>query len=464
MTGSDDRTGSTSTTNVATSNNSSTSSSTGAAVVPSSSSSSSASVVPANENIPQAIPSSSSSTSAAANTGEDHTLELEAVASQAELGNSLQSKAPAVLSPPPSFATASITASSAVNHNQSNAATASRSRNQSPNRQLLQRRQSMPEMRIDPPLYQIDDDFNVQYREGQLPTAREDEGNEALPSYTCDVHIEGYVPRKMEFVRPGIQAKDRRWKRQYVILHGTSVKVYKSDPRLKAVPGEEPPPTPGVHTDKYRPTFNNGSGASSKTSLVTGNKHAGSQHHIQFPHHHPNNQQQHNHHQRARAPTESSISSASSRESEKALLWNRAVQDAIAKKKYDPDMPVHVHLQEEDEHGLASLQHAPSTLLAKASENRCIRHYTLQGAFLSSFPMTRTSIELIKLRFIRLPFSTGAESGLAADYLKRRHVVRVRAEGEQFLIQCKDDRAVIDWIEAVSQSPPYHLAGLVKTM
>lgn len=45
---------------------------------------------------------------------------------------------------------------------------------------------------------------------------------------------------------------------------------------------------------------------------------------------------------------------------------------------------------------------------------------------------------------------TGAESGLAADYLKRRHVVRVRAEGEQFLIQCKDDRAVIDWIEAVS--------------
>jgi hypothetical protein len=43
----------------------------------------------------------------------------------------------------------------------------------------------------------------------------------------------------------------------------------------------------------------------------------------------------------------------------------------------------------------------------------------------------------------------GAESGLAADYLKRRHVVRIRAEGEQFLILCKDDRSVIDWIEAV---------------
>lgn len=214
----------------------------------------------------------------------------------------------------------------------------------------------MPEMRIDPPLYQIDDDFNISYREGQLPSAREDEGREALPSYTCDVHIEGYVPRKMEFVRPGIQAKDRRWKRQYVILHGTSVKVYKSDPRLKAVPGEEPPPTPGIHTDKHRPSF---SSVSSKAS--TGSRNA-----VQQPH------------SRSRAPTESSISSASSVDSEKALMWNRAVQDAIAKKKYDPDMPVHVHLQEEDEHGLASLQH-PSTLLAKASENRCIRHYTLQG-------------------------------------------------------------------------------------
>lgn len=42
-----------------------------------------------------------------------------------------------------------------------------------------------------------------------------------------------------------------------------------------------------------------------------------------------------------------------------------------------------------------------------------------------------------------------AESGLAADYLKRRHVVRVRAEGEQFLIQTTSDKHVVDWIEAL---------------
>jgi hypothetical protein len=345
-------------------------------------------------------------------------IELNIAAAQAELGSSMQSGA--VVSPPPPV--------NLVTQPQGTAAASSRSRNTSPQRSM-QRRQSMPEMRIDPPLYQIDDDFNIQYREGQLPTAREDEGREALPSYTCDVHIEGYVPRKMEFTKPGLQAKDRRWKRQYVILHGTSVKVYKSDPRVKAVAGEEPPPTPGAHTSKHRPSF---SSTTSKASSVT-------------------KQNNHPHHrmaqaQRARAPTESSISSASSMESEKALMWNQAVQDAIAKKKYDPDMPVHVHLQEEDEHGLASLQHAPSALLAKASENRCIRHYTLQGEiFAGLYCSARRANEICPTK--------GAESGLAADYLKRRHVVRVRAEGEQFLVQCKDDRAVIDWIEAVRFAP-----------
>lgn len=285
-------------------------------------------------------------------------IELDIATAQAELGSSMQSGV--VVSPPPPV-------NPVTQPPNQSAASTSRSRNTSPQRSM-QRRQSMPEMRIDPPLYQIDDDFNIQYREGQLPTAREDEGREALPSYTCDVHIEGYVPRKMEFMKPGLQAKDRRWKRQYVILHGTSVKVYKSDPRLKAVPGEEPPPTPGIQTSKHRSSF---SSTISKASSAT-------------------KQSNHPHHrmaqaQRSRAPTESSISSTSSMESEKALMWNQAVQDAIAKKKYDPDMPVHVHLQEEDEHGLASLQHAPSTLLAKASENRCIRHYTLQGEIVTLF-------------------------------------------------------------------------------
>jgi len=40
-----------------------------------------------------------------------------------------------------------------------------------------------------------------------------------------------------------------------------------------------------------------------------------------------------------------------------------------------------------------------------------------------------------------------AESGLASDYLKRRNVIRVRMEGQQFLLQAPDVATVVDWIE-----------------
>ena len=40
-----------------------------------------------------------------------------------------------------------------------------------------------------------------------------------------------------------------------------------------------------------------------------------------------------------------------------------------------------------------------------------------------------------------------AESGLGSDYLKRRNVMRVRAEGEQFLLQADSVMSVVNWIE-----------------
>jgi hypothetical protein len=40
-----------------------------------------------------------------------------------------------------------------------------------------------------------------------------------------------------------------------------------------------------------------------------------------------------------------------------------------------------------------------------------------------------------------------AESGLGSDYTKRRNVIRVRMEGQQFLLQARDVASVVDWIE-----------------
>jgi len=42
-----------------------------------------------------------------------------------------------------------------------------------------------------------------------------------------------------------------------------------------------------------------------------------------------------------------------------------------------------------------------------------------------------------------------AESGLGNDYLKRKNVIRVRLEGEQFLLQAPDVPSVVEWIEGL---------------
>jgi hypothetical protein len=183
------------------------------------------------------------------------------------------------------------------------------------------------------------------YRRGrvrQVIMPREEEGLEPLPTYSCAVHIEGYMPRKMEFVAPGVQAANRAWKRQYIVIHGTSIRAYRWDPRTHPVPGEEPIVDDEGGTGGGGVHFHHGTYGADQ----------GGQHH------------------------------------------HSALRDPSA----------HLH-----------------NLAAAHSTNQLVRHYSLQGA----------------------------ESGLAADYLKRKHVVRVRAEGEQFLLQAKDDRAVIDWIEAV---------------
>ncbi|GAA5824161.1 hypothetical protein JCM11251_001547 [Rhodosporidiobolus azoricus] len=229
-----------------------------------------------------------------------------------------------------------------------------------PYRNALNRRRSMFELHTAPPAY-----AHVYRRPGfaapQIIEPRDDEGNEGLPGYTCSIHIEGYMPRKMEFTAPGVQAKDRAWKRQYVVLHGTSIKVYKFDLRTHPIPGEEDwsvvpkdiaghdgPPPLHFHEGEYGVDAASTGGGGAAAAL-----------HHKFP---------------------------------------LSIGDAKAKAK--------------------------SRILegsAAAAQNQLLRHYSLQNA----------------------------ESGLAADYLKRKHVVRVRAEGEQFLLQARDDRGVIDLIEAL---------------
>ncbi|PPQ99337.1 hypothetical protein CVT24_009151 [Panaeolus cyanescens] len=97
---------------------------------------------------------------------------------------------------------------------------------------LLRKRRSMPTFTAasaEPPPYPDPDlaPFLTRRAAGMKVEPREDEGRERLPGYTNDIHIMAVMPRKMEFSAPGVQAKDRKWKRVLVVLEGTALKVYK---------------------------------------------------------------------------------------------------------------------------------------------------------------------------------------------------------------------------------------------
>lgn len=216
---------------------------------------------------------------------------------------------------------------------------------------VAKRRMSLPNM-MAPPRYD-----EVALRETifggirRIIRPREEEGKEKLPTYRCGIHIEGLMPRKMEFTSPGNQARDRTWRRVYVVLHGTVFKVYKADKwdHERAVLSSE---------------INDLNEADQDSAYV----------------HHP-------------PPVDAPIPPVP------------ALPQLFAQR---PSFQNHINAPPNN------AKYAPTLL----------RSYSLQNA----------------------------ESGLAADYVKRRNVIRVRLLSdkgvkEQFLIQAYDQSSVIDWIE-----------------
>lgn len=136
------------------------------------------------------------------------------------------------------------------------------------------------------------------------------------------------MKRKLELSEPGVPARDRSWKMEYIVIRGTTLKVFKHDLITHPVEGEDVDFM--AHDGAERPYF----------------------HPVCDPRH------------KGRKP------------------------------RAGPTAP----------------------------ENTLIREYTLQFA----------------------------EAGLATDYITRENVVRVRAEGEQFLLQVKDSKAVLDLFETLN--------------
>lgn len=278
----------------------------------------------------------------------------------------------------------------------------------------LRRRRSMYEVGAAPPPYTSVHKASDGFR---AISPREEEGHEYLPSYWCSVHIEGYLPRKMEFSSPGVQAKDRSWRRMYFVLHGTSLRVYRTDlSNDKQAERGMYGAMEGAHVHREPMSEDGPSLADTHSTFAASTD------------------------QQRRGSEDRNAYSADGGSSEKVPLPARNGPLSTS------------NGQHQGRRGSASHGHSRGGSISGSNGGgggggiAAAVESALTGT-ISHMPFSGSKGHLVKQYTLQ-----GAESGLAADYLKRRHVVRVRAEGEQFLLQTRNDRHVVDWIEAFQAS------------
>jgi hypothetical protein len=243
---------------------------------------------------------------------------------------------------------------------------------------------------------------------------REEEGRESLPSYGCSVHIEGYLPRKMEFSSPGVQAKDRSWRRQYFVLHGTCLRVYRTD--LSSERGAVKGAYGAMQGSHVHLEPLNEDGPTLSTSSTTGS-----------------------------GATSGGKVNGAGNSRVQGVDANAAA--ALASKELAEKSTTAAAVNASQATPKASTAPSNHTGSGGGGGGSGLQK-TVEAALSGTISHINHPFSLHKSGLVKQYTLQGAESGLAADYLKRRHVVRVRVEGEQFLLQTRNDRHVVDWIEA----------------
>ncbi|CAK9780063.1 hypothetical protein CC85DRAFT_311184 [Cutaneotrichosporon oleaginosum] len=249
-------------------------------------------------------------------------------------------------------------------------------------------------------------------RDGPAVRPREEEGCERLPPYWCGVHIEGTLSRKMEFVQPGVQARDRGWKKHYFVLHGTALFVYKFDPTKVPLRMGEPYLT-ADETESQEYLHVHLAPDHHRASVST-----------------PNPVQAIKQARRATvgqegAPRINVIATAISNARRGTIGSSTPPRREGAGGK-DP-----------------TLFEIPKRRQSSSADS--VASSTASAPIASHMPFAHNQL-------LHVYSMHGAESGLAADYKKRLHCVRVRAEGQQFMLQTDTARQCVQWIEAFQAS------------
>lgn len=218
------------------------------------------------------------------------------------------------------------------------------------------------------------------------------DGTEKLPAYNCTVHIEGFLPRKMELTAPGQPARERGWESYYFVLHGTVMHVYKTDISL-------------LYNKSVSPEVIWGLAETAHVHTTPLNE---SLHDDELAHGEEQDKRDAVAHSNATG-LEALLSKS---------LDVKSLSNSVLSSSAPHERPVKV----------------PAANQAEYEEQIRLVRKSLQEHRIHSYSMER------------------AQCGLAADYTKRQHVVRMKIAGEQFLIQARNNFHMVDWIEAIQAS------------
>ncbi|RXK34821.1 hypothetical protein M231_07922 [Tremella mesenterica] len=319
----------------------------------------------------------------------------------------------------------------------------------------LKRRRSADDLVLAPPKYE------PPFPGTFVPRPRDEEGMEKLPGYWCasvngvygaalielQVHIEGLLQRKMEFSSPGVQSRDRSWKKLYFILRGTALQVYKFDPHrfpLKSetvpvpvvtdmeseeylhvhLPGERRP-----STSLTLPSSSSPRRASMSTSTSSDQR-------------------------RTPSSTDTSIRRGSFGHTSGSSLTipdnstSRRASMSASNSPLNPNFNTAEINGDGKDTNLFNSSNSSGRRQSNGSQTASSASYASHGSYGSTSGGTSLASHFQHNALIKTYTLQNAESGLAADYVKRKNVVRVRAEGQQFLLQTDNARDVVDWIEA----------------
>ena len=314
---------------------------------------------------------------------------------------------------------------------------------------------------------------------------RDEEGKEKLPLYTNSIYLAAVMPRKMEFTAPGFQAKDRKWKRALCVLDGTMFKVYRIhngvvedwwertvgvgdktsvDPLAVGPSGgirvngireserqQDPSKSPQTQAESSSASIDPPPPSSSSTPCASQLPPSRSKlHNLLHPRSH-----RHDKGTPCSSNSQSRISLDTSardetRTSTSSLTPRRQSMDS-ARSTTSPATPNSMlssrrgSRQSSDDTSVSSGTRSPAgSSMTHRSTNSApaVSHFSMLSSSEHMPGQEPDSKDLQRKYSLQ-----HAESGLASDYIKRKNVIRVRMEGEQFLLQARDVPAVIEWIE-----------------